>query len=255
MIGAIIQARTGSTRLPRKIFLEIQGKIILEHVVDRVKRIKNCRKIVLATTNKEQDNALEQVAEELNLSLFRGSEENVLDRFYQAAKKFEIDPIIRITADCPLLDPEVSSKVVSFYLEGDYDYASNTRPPTFPDGLDTEIFSFDALEKSHEEAELLSEKEHVTAYIANHPEIFRMGNVIGEQDMSDLRLTLDEKKDLILIEEIYNELYPKNPFFGLKEIIELFKRRPELLKINQQIIRNEGYLKSLQRDKEYEKTN
>lgn len=255
MIGAIIQARTGSTRLPRKIFLEIQGKTILEHVVGRVKRIKNCRKIVLATTNKEQDNVLEQVAEELNLSFFRGSEENVLDRFYQAAKRFEIDPIIRITADCPLLDPEVSSKVVDFYLGGDYDYVSNARPPTFPDGLDTEIFSFDALKKSHEAVKLPSEKEHVTAYIAKHPEIFKIGNVIGEQDMSDLRLTLDEEKDLILIEEIYNELYPKNPFFGLKEIIELFKRRSELLKINQQIVRNEGYLKSLQKDKGYEKTN
>lgn len=253
MTGAIIQARMGSTRLPQKVIKEIEGKTILEHVIERVKRIKNVDKVILATTSKREDDILEKIGKNLKVSVFRGSENDVLDRFYRAAKLLKVDPIIRITADCPLLDPRVCEKVIDYYLKGDYDYVSNASPPTFPDGLDTEVFSFQALEKSWKEVKLLSEREHVTPYIYRNPQIFKLGNVSSEIDFSHLRLTVDEKADLILIREIYKELYHQNPLFGLEEIIKLFERKPELAKINQKIARNEGYLKSLKKDKDYEK--
>lgn len=253
MTGAIIQARMGSTRLPQKVIKKIEGKTMLEQVIERVKRIKNVDKVILATTSKKEDDVLEKISKNLNISVFRGSEYDVLDRFYQAAKLFKVDLIVRITADCPLLDPKVCEKVIDYYLKGDYDYVSNASPSTFPDGLDTEVFSFQVLEKSWKEVKLLSEREHVTPYIYRNPQIFKLGNVSSERDFSHLRLTVDEKPDLILIREIYKELYRQNPLFGLKEIIKLFERKPELPKINQKIGRNEGYLKSLKKDKEYEK--
>jgi len=253
MIGAIIQARTASTRLPQKVIKKIEGKTVLEQVILRVKKVKGLERIILATTNKREDDILESIAKKLNISVFRGSENDVLDRYYQAAKLFKIDPVIRITADCPLLDPKVVEKVIDFYLKGNYDYVSNVRPPTFPDGLDVEIFSFETLKKIWKKAKLPSEREHVTAYIGNHPEMFRIGNVTAKKDFNYLRLVLDEKEDLILIREIYKKLYDKNRFFGLEDILKLFERKPELIKINQQIKRNGGYLKSLEKDKIHEK--
>lgn len=250
MIGAIIQARMGSTRLPKKVIKKIEGKTVLEHVINRLKRIKNCPKVILATTDKKEEDVLEKIAKKLNISVFRGSEDDVLDRYYQTARLFKIDPIIRITADCPLLDSEVAEKVIDFYLRGIYDYVSNVHPPTFPDGMDVEIFNFKTLEKSWQEIKLLSEREHVTSYITKHPKMFKVGNVVSKKDFNYLRLTLDEKDDLILIRKIYKELYSKNPFFGLEQILELFKKKPELIKINQHIKRNEGFLKSLKKDEE-----
>jgi len=253
MLGAIIQARVSSTRLPQKVIKKIEGKTVLEHLILRAKKVKNCDKVILATTDKKDDDVLGKIAKELNVLAFRGSENDVLDRYYQAAKLFKIDPIVRITADCPLLDPKIVEKVIDFYFSGNYDYISNTHPPTFPDGMDVEIFNFKSLEKSWKKAKLRSEREHVTAYIFKNPKLFKIGNITYEKDFSHLRLTLDEKEDLILIRKIYKELYPKNPFFGLEWVLELFKRKPELIEINQHIKRDEGYLKSLKEDKIYEK--
>lgn len=250
IIGAIIQARMGSTRLPKKVIKKIQGKTVLEHVISRAKRIKNCPKIILATTDKKEDDVLEKIAEKLNISVFRGSEDDVLDRYFQTAKLFKIDPIIRITADCPLLDSKIAERVIDFYFKGIYDYVSNVNPPTFPDGMDVEIFSFKTLEKSWQKTKSLPEREHVTFYLTKHPEIFKIGNVSYKKDLSHLRITLDEPNDLVLIRKIYQELYPENHFFGLKEIINLFERKPKLIKINQGIKRNEGFLKSLKKDEE-----
>ena len=253
MLGAIIQARMGSTRLPRKVVKKIEGKTVLEHVIERTKRIKNCKKVILAVPNTKENDILERIGKKCNISVFRGSEEDVLDRYYQAAKLFKIDSIVRITADCPLIDPEIAEKVINLYLKGNYDYVSNTYPPTFPDGMDVEIFNFKSLKKAWKEAKLLSEREHVTSHITKNPKIFKIGNLVSEENLSHLRLTLDEKEDLILIRKIYKSLYNKNPFFGLKEIIKLFGKNPELIKINQKIKRNEGYLKSLKKDKKYVK--
>lgn len=253
MIGTIIQARISSTRFPKKVLKKVEGKTVLEHVINKVKRVKNCDKVILATPDKREDDILEKIAKKLNISVFRGSGNDVLDRYYQTAKLFKIDPIVRITADCPLLDPKVVEKVIDFYLKGDYDYVSNVHPPTFPDGLDVEIFSFRALEKSWQEAKLSPEREHVTPYMINHPKFFKIGNVASGENLNYLRLTLDEKEDLILIRKIYKELYHKNPLFGLKETVKLFEKKPELLKINQFIKRNEGYLKFLKGDEKIKK--
>ena len=250
MTGAIIQARINSTRLPKKVVEKIGEKTVLEHVIDRVKRIKNCDKVILATTQKKEDDLLERIAKKLDIHIFRGSEEDVLDRYYQAARLFKIDPIVRITADCPFLDHKIAEKVIDSYLKGDYDYVSNVFPPTFPDGLDVEVFSFKTLEKNWQEAKLLSEREHITSYIIKHPKMFKIGNVVSNKDFNYLRFTVDEKDDLTLIRKVYKELCNQNPFFGLKEIIELFERKPELIKINQHINRNEGYLKSIKKDEE-----
>lgn len=289
MLGIIIQARMNSTRLPGKMAKKIQGKTVLEHVILRLKkihpiksakggaleaqfnrvnpiksaeggakqfnRVKTPAKIILATTTKKADNILERIARKNKISVFRGSEDDVLDRFYQSAKKFKIDPIVRITADCPVLDGEVAEEAINFYLKNKnkFDYISNVRPPTYPDGLDVEVFSFASLEKSWQEAKLKSEREHVTPYITKHPETFKIGNITRKgKDLSALRLTLDEAADLILIRKVYNYLYPIKKFFTLSDILKLFSQKPELLKINQGIQRNEGFLKSLKNDKIYE---
>jgi len=254
MTGIIIQARICSNRLPKKVIKKIEEKTVLEHFILRAKRVKNCDKVILATSNKKENDILEKIAKNLNIPVFRGSENDVLDRYYQAAQLFRVEPIIRITADCPLLDPKVVEKVIDFYLKGRYDYVSNTYLLTFPDGLDVEVFNFKSLEKSWQKAKLKSEREHVTAYILKHPKIFKIGNVsCNEKDISYLRLTLDEKEDLILIRKIYKEIYKQNPFFGLRDILKLLERKPELIRINQHIKRNEGYFKSLKEDEKIKK--
>ena len=233
MIGIIIQARNSSTRLPNKVIKKIQGKTVLEHIINRAKKVKNCEKVVLATTNKKNDDILVKIAKKANISVFRGSENDVLDRFYQAAKNFEIDPVVRITADCPLLDPHLAENIINFYKNGSYDYVSNVRPPTFPDGLDVEIFRFAALEKAWLNSKLPQEREHVYPYIFKKPGMFKIGNFVNDKDFSHIRLTLDVKNDLTLIKKIYKKLYSKNPTFGLKEILKLLAQQPDLIKINQ----------------------
>lgn len=235
MTGAIIQARMNSGRLPGKVLAKIEGKTVLEHVIERVKRSKIIEKVVLAIPEGKGDDALEEIARKASIEIFRGQESDLLDRFYQAAKKFSLDPVVRITGDCPLIDPEVIDQVTTFYFQGDYDYVSNVHPPTFPDGLDVEVIRFSALERSWKEAALPEEREHVNPYILKHPEIFKRANFENPEDFSQMRLTLDEKDDLILISEIYKFLYPQNPFFGLKEILELFRKKPELFGINRDV--------------------
>lgn len=165
MITAIIQARMGSTRFPGKVLKEILGKSILWHLISRIEKAKLINEIVIATTKNEIDRPILKFAEENGIKSYAGSEEDVLDRYYQAAKKFSADPIVRITADCPLMDPEVIDSVVQFYLDNKYDYVANTLEPiTFPDGMDVEVFSFKNLEKIWKEAILPSQREHVTFY-------------------------------------------------------------------------------------------
>ncbi|MFH0739971.1 MAG: glycosyltransferase family protein [bacterium] len=249
MIGIIIQARMGSKRLLGKMTKKILGKTVLEHVIFRLKKIKTPAEIILATTINKKDGILEEIAKQNKIKVFRGSEDDVLDRYYQAAKKFGLDPIVRITADCPVLDWQVCDEVIDFYLQNKFDYVSNVRPPTFPDGLDVEVFSFGALEKTWENAKLNSEREHVTPYIASHPEIFKVGNLVRNgKDLSSLRLTLDEKEDLVLLRKIYNALYKKKKYFVLSDILKFLEQKPELLKINKKIKRNEGLAKSLKYD-------
>lgn len=240
----------GSTRLPGKVLKKVLGKTVLEYLIERLRRANTLDKIIIATTDNPQDDAIIDLARKLRVDVFRGSEDDVLDRFYQAAKHYHAQEVVRVTADCPLMDPAIIDQVVSFFkLHQDrFNYVSNVHPPTFPDGMDVEIFSFTALERSWREATLTSEREHVTAYIGNHPEIFRLGNVSNEKNLSQIRLTLDNAEDLLVIEKIMTVLY-ENKDFGLSEIMDWLNSHPEIVNPNRHIERNEGYKKSLLADK------
>ena len=248
----IIQARTGSTRLPNKVMAVIKGKPLIWHLVNRLKHSKLPLEIIIATTNDKNDIKIINFANQMNLKYYTGSVDDVLDRFYQAALKFKAETIIRITGDCPLIDPEILDQVILQFLEDDSDFTSNTHPPTYPDGLDVEVFSFEALKKAWNEAKLASEREHVTSYIWNHPEIFKLTNVYNTEDLHKLRWTVDEEKDLEFVKLIFDNLFPKKEIFLMDDILKLLKRKPELMKINNQIIRDEGYLKSLENDRKIE---
>lgn len=248
MILAIIQARFNSSRLPGKILKEISGKPLLAHVIERVKLSGQVSKVILATTVHPNDNATCDQAQKCGVDCFRGNEEDVLDRYYSAAKRYNGESILRVTADCPLIDPEITDRIIEKYLEGGLDYVSNTIEPTFPDGLDSEVFSFKALEKAWKEAKKLSEREHVTPYLWNHPQNFRIKNVAYEKNLSGLRWTVDTKEDLEFVKEVYKDLYREGQIFYMRDVLHLMERRPELLKINRHPVRNEGYLHSLSKD-------
>lgn len=241
-VVCIMQARTGSTRLPGKILKKICGKTVLEHDVDRLKRVKNIDKIVIATTILEKDNVIVKEAKRLDVAYFRGSEEDVLSRYYYAAKENNADVVVRVTSDCPLIDSEVTEKIIKYYLDNidKYDYVSNTIDRTYPRGLDTEIFSFKALEKAFNEAEDLMDKEHVTPYIWHNPSIFRLAQYKNEIDYSNLRWTLDTIEDFQLISSIYDKLYSKKGNqFDVSDILNLYKEYPKLLKMNENVRQKE----------------
>jgi len=249
MVAVIIQARMGSTRLPKKVLLNLQGKSVLEHIINRVKKAKKIDKVIVATTIDKEDDRIAELCEKIGIDYYRGSENDVLDRYYQAAKKFGFKNIIRITGDCPLIDPGVIDKVVELYEKENLDYATNIMPPTFPDGLDTEIFSFASLEKAWSEAKLKSNREHVTVYIWQHPDLFKQKHIKNEVDLSDKRWTLDNPEDYEFIKQVYDNLYSSKPDFKTEDILQFLKANPEIEKINQGIKRNEGFEKSLNEDK------
>lgn len=252
MATAIIQARMGSTRLPGKVLKKVLGKAMLEHQIERVKRSKTIDQIILATTSKSEDKQIVRLGKRLKVKVFAGSENDVLDRYYRAAVKFGVNGnIVRLTGDCPLMDPEIIDAVVNFYLKNkkNCQYANNVDPPTFPDGMDVEVFSFEALKTAWQNADLLSEREHVTPYIRNHPEKFKVKNFQSRKNLSRHRLVLDNKEDFILIKRIFTSLYPRNKNFTLRDILEFLKRNPKLALVNAYIQRNEGLLKSLRTDR------
>jgi spore coat polysaccharide biosynthesis protein SpsF (cytidylyltransferase family) len=254
-IVGIIQARMGSTRLPGKMLLSLGGKLVIEHVFNRARTAKKLNQVVLATTVSPADDLLADWAEKNSIPYFRGSESHVLERYYECAKLFEADVIVRLTGDCPLLDPQVIDDVVDAYLSGDgkYEYVSNIHPPTFPDGLDTEVFSFSALEKAWQEATLLSEREHVTPYIWKHPEIFPASNVSCTVDgksinLSEERWTLDTPSDFNFLNAVVKHLESSEGKLDFFSIFNLINANPKWREINAGQTRNEGYVKSLQED-------
>lgn len=202
----------------------------------------------MATSTKEIDRLILEVTKKSGVESFAGSENDVLDRYYQAAKIFHADPIVRITADCPLIDPKVIDKVIEYYLEnkGNVDYVGTS--PTYPDGLDTEIFSFAALEKTWKEAKKQTEREYVTSYIWKNKQIFRQADLVNKEDLSYMRWTVDEDKDFLFVTKIYEGLYKEDKIFYMEDITNFLRDRPELMAINQGISRNEGYIKSLRKE-------
>jgi len=242
----------GSSRLPGKVLKQVCGRPLLELQYERIRAAGNVDRIIVATTIGKLDEAIAELCKNRNMECFQGAEDDVLDRFYQAARQagcVPSDSIIRVTGDCPLLDPEVLDQVVNFFRENKVDYASNVNPPTFPDGLDVEIFTYEALTRAWREAHLTSDREHVTPYLRNHPEIFSQANYRGTADLSALRLTVDEPEDLEIIRFIYESLYPPKRVFLLADVLQLIDQTPQLLEINRGITRNAGYEKSLREDK------
>ena len=248
MILAIIQARTGSTRLPGKVLLHVEGKSIISHVVERVAAANLIDNLVVATTLNEGDVELVREVSALKHLVFCGSEDDVLDRYYQVAKHFQPKHIVRITADCPLIDPQVIDLVISQHLKSDADYTSNTLDIPYPDGQDVEVFKLESLNKAWKEARLASEREHVTPFIKLNEVDFNIKKVLSDEELSSMRWTLDEPEDLELITIIFKKLYGKNKLFSMKDVINLYKEDKSLKEINKMHIREEGYRKSLEND-------
>jgi len=244
---AILQARMGSSRLPGKILSGIEGKPMLLRIWERVQQIQGLDQSLVATSAEPADDAVEEFCRSHGVPFFRGSMDDVLDRFYQAACEHRADNVLRLTADCPLLDPEVTSRVLEEFQNHSCDYASNTLHPSYPDGLDSEVFTFQALETAWKEAKKKSDREHVTSFIYHHPERFRLHSVKGENDLSALRWTVDEARDLDLVRKIYQHLDGRA--FGFRDVLDLLAKNPHLGTLNQDIKRNEGYAKSLREDR------
>jgi len=236
-IAAIIQARITSTRLPGKVLIDIEGKPMIWYVINRLKFCKKFDDIILAIPDTKANDVLEDFAKDNKVKYFRGSEKDVLSRYYEAAKKFKCDVIVRITSDCPLIDPQIIDWVIKKHLDSDVDYTSNTLKRTFPRGLDAEVFNFKVLERAYKKAKENYQREHVTPYIYEHPEIFKLQNIEakGKLKRPELRLTVDTKEDLQLAREIYKHLSNLPKIFHTKDIIDLFNKQPQLIKINAEV--------------------
>ena len=249
MIGCIIQARMGSSRLPGKVLMKSDnGTPLLYHVINQLRHCSKVKNLVIATTTNHEDDEIEKFADNNSVNVFRGKEKDVLDRYFQCAKKYSFSTIVRITADCPLIDPQIVDKVIEKFFSGNYDFATNTLTRTFPIGTDVEVFSFSALNKAWENTQLPSEREHVTPYLRKE-ENFKIINVENDKNISNLRLTVDRIEDFELIKQILNDI-SINPIH-LEDVLELFSRKPELIEINKHINHNEGFNKSLEEDKEF----
>lgn len=250
-IISILQARVSSTRLPEKVLKGLLGRPMLARQIERVRRAEMIGELIVATSGQREDDAIEALCRDVGVTCFRGSLNDVLDRFYQCARHYNPDHIVRLTGDCPLADPAIIDGVVRFHLEGDYDYTSNTLEPTWPDGIDVEVMRYRCLAEANEEAELPSEREHVSSFIYKRPERYHLGSVVQKEDNSSLRLTVDEPEDFDLVSRIYERLYPRNPAFGLDDVMNLLAGSPELIRLNNQFARNEGLLHSEQKDLKY----
>ncbi len=225
----------GSSRLPGKVMRPILGRPMLAHLLDRLARITSVDRIVVATTRLNEDQPIaDWVVSQPHIYLYRGASEDVLDRYYRAAVRYNASVIVRITADCPLIEPTMIEQCLQLYLEGrgEVDYVSNCRIRTFPRGLDTEVFGFHALYTAHGQARDSSEREHVTPYIWRRPEEFCLRDLRSPEDHSGLRWTVDTVEDFQLVTKIYEALYPLSPSFGYADVLALLRRYPEWAKIN-----------------------
>lgn len=249
MIGAVIQTRIGSSRLPGKVLLKLDDKSVLDYVIEQVKHCSLLDKIIIATTDLSEDDVIVQNSKNNSVECFKGHPTDVLDRYYQCAKKYALLTIVRITSDCPLIDPQVVDDAIRTFDKNSCDYLANNKPRTFPYGLDVEVFSFSALENAWKNARLPSEREHVTSYIYKNSNKFRICNMKSDSDYSVLRLTIDRDNDFKLIQTVVSKI--KNRPILLNDITNLYHKDPSLFKINQDYVTDEGYLKSLKEDKEF----
>lgn len=248
MILAIVQARTSSSRMPGKVLKKILGKPMIVHEIERIKKSALVNKIVLATSAEESDDALAQTCGDAGIEVFRGNLNDVLDRYYQCAKEYQPEHVVRVTGDCPLIDWELIDAVIEKHRKEENDYTSNVMEITYPDGLDTEVMRFAALKHAWQEAKLPSQREHVTPYLYQNRQLFKLGCKKNNVDLSAMRWTVDEPEDFIFVTKVYEYLYPAHQDFMMRDIIELLELRPELQMINHAFTRNEGLKKSLEED-------
>jgi spore coat polysaccharide biosynthesis protein SpsF (cytidylyltransferase family) len=245
-VVAILQARAGSSRLPLKVLQPILGRPMLAHQLDRVRRARSLDALIVATSTDPDDDAIERLCAGERVACFRGSLHDVLDRFYQSARLHHPGSIVRLTGDCPLIDPALIDRVVDFFRTGRFDLVATAE--TYPDGLDVEVLRFETLTEAWRDADAPSDREHVTLFVRRQPDRFRVGLFPSEIDLSHLRLTVDEPQDFELVKRIYEALYPENAAFTTEDVLQLLRARPELLTLNRGIRRNEGLERSLATD-------
>ena len=238
MITAIIQARLNSSRLNKKILLKIENKNLLEHLFSQLSYSTHIDKKIIATTINKIDDEIENFAKLQNITFFRGNPLDVLDRYYRCAKFFNLETIVRISGDAPLIDPSIVDKTIEYYKKNNFDYVSNFFNRSYPIGTEIEIFSFKTLEKCWMNAKKSSEKEHVTPFIYNHPELFKIGHIEYKKNISYLHWTVDQIEDFKFVELIFKKI-KKRPIL-MDDILELLENEPELLEINKNIDPFEG---------------
>ncbi len=251
MIAAIIQARMNSSRLPGKVLRPILGRPMLQHMIERVKAAETVGKTVVITSAEPSDDPIAEFCRRYHVDCYRGSLDDVLDRYYQGARAHRAKVIVRLTADCPLIDPRVIDFVVRRFQKENCDYAANTVPPpsTFPDGMDVEVFSFQALEQAWREAKKPSEREHVTFYFWKNPHLFRTLRCDGPSDRHEFRLTVDYPQDAEVITAIIRDLSVRNPLFSMEEIIDYLQTHPDVRVLNGGIVPNQGLQPALAKDR------
>ena len=234
-IICIVQARVKSSRLPAKILLPLNQKTLLEYLLLRLKKLKGIDKLIIATSKNKEDDIVANLSKKLNVGVYRGDEKNVLKRFYLCSKKNNADIIIRVTADCPLIDIKYISELLNFYLISNYDYINNVNLNYLPDGYHCEIFSFKTLKKTFSLAKKKFDKEHVTSFMWSNPNLFSIYNYKGKKIKNyfkNLRLTIDYFEDYLLIKKIFDSLYKKDKYFSLIKIFSFLKKNKRLVKIN-----------------------
>lgn len=250
MILGVLQARLSSTRLPGKVLEPIEGRAMLARQIERLKRSRRMDALVVATSDAPEDAAVAALARSEGVHAFQGSLDDVLERMAAAARPFSPTHVVRLTGDCPVADWEVIDTCIDTCVAGAYDYCSNTLQPTWPDGIDVEVVRYEVLQTAAREATTLVEREHVTPFVNRRPERFRLHNLAHDVDLSALRWTVDEPRDLAFIRQVYAELFPAQPAFLTDDILNLLHRDPTLAGMNAGIERNEGLKRTIERWKE-----
>ena len=252
MILAIVQGRMSSSRLPGKVMKEILGKPMIVHLFARLSLSKKIDKMVLATSSLPENDVMCAYVRKLGIDVYRGREDDVLDRFYQTAEQYSPEAVVRITADCPLIDPKVCDEVIEFFQKGKWDFVKTG--PNFAEGLDCEVFTFQALKKAWKEAELPSEREHVTSYFHNHPDMFTKFELRNRTDDSRYRMVVDEEADFQVVTAIFEHFMKRGePVFYSDRVKDFLDANQNVYELNSNVVRNHGLVKSLEKDQEFKR--